>query len=83
MLGLLQLKQTLPIDMNKNMIQLQKKRFTNTNKLSIFARKQSSSLLAYLVHLIEKSEVCIVAMQRQTCAANCELNTTLALSNFY
>ena len=68
----------LPIDIDKNMIQMQKKRLNNTCKLSIFAG-QKLNTNTYLMHFIEKSKVCIVAMECQTCPESCELNTTLAL----
>ena len=49
-------------------IHVQKKRLTNTCKLGIFARQESNTSHTYLAHFIKKSKVCIVAMQRQTCA---------------
>ena len=44
----------VPIDKDKHMIQIQKKRQTNTCMLNIFARRQSNTN-TYLVHCIEKS----------------------------
>ena len=72
-------KQILPINIDKNMIQTQKKRLNNTCKLSMFAREKSNSLHSCLVHFMEKSKVCVVAMQHQTCTKIFELNITFAL----
>ena len=47
-------KQILPINIDKNMIQTQKKRLNNTCKLSMFAREKSNSLHSCLVHFMEK-----------------------------
>ena len=61
-----------PIDKDKNMIQIQKKRLNNTCKLSIIEHQQSNTN-SHLVHFIEKMK----------CAESFVLNITFAQRVFF